>query len=37
MAVSGAIRKEIMRERAHYFNFLAENAKIVDWLAEDAV
>ncbi len=23
-----------MRERAHYFHFSAQNAKIADWLAE---
>lgn len=34
MAVSGAFRKGIMRERAHYFHFsAAENAKIADWVA----
>jgi hypothetical protein len=34
VAVSGALRKGIMRERAHYFHFSAENAKIADWMAE---
>ena len=34
MAVSGTLRKGIMRERAHYFHFLAENEKIADWVAE---
>ena len=23
-----------MRERAHYFHFLAEDAKIADWMAD---
>ena len=37
MAVSGTLRKGIMRERAHYFHFLAENEKIADWVADDTV
>jgi hypothetical protein len=37
VAVSGALRKGIMRERAHYFHFSAENAKIADWMADGTV